>query len=136
MNKNLQNIFLIFLFSASSYFTNAQSMQILPQLEKDTAENKQLAPYVNEKNANNSFDFSVFPNPAKEIVNIQFDFANNKKVDFQIFDYLGNIIYTGQIEKEGTSNIKTLRIETLRQGIYFIQLKLDEKVITKQFKKI
>lgn len=131
MIKVLRKIsFILFL----SFFATLSFAQISENIDDSELDSK-IAPYVNEL-GEHIVDLSIYPNPAKERLNILINFSANTSAELHIFDYLGNILYHENIEKSSTKYFNIIPIEDFRQGMYFIQLKYDEKVITKPFKKI
>jgi bilirubin oxidase len=70
-------------------------------------------------------NFSIYPNPTTEILNIVS--KDNKKFTLNLFNYLGEIIYSEQ----ANPNIK-LQTSTFAQGIYFIQINTDKNQYTKK----
>lgn len=75
-------------------------------------------------------DFSVYPNPANDQVNIQYDFTSTGKPDHAsvaITNILGETMST--IRLKDLSNSITLPSDLLKAGIYFVTLKVDDKSI-------
>jgi hypothetical protein len=77
---------------------------------------------IDENSTINSFH--VYPNPGSGIFNIQYDGAQGKKSEVNIYNYLGELIY--QINS-GSSSIK-LDLSKEKKGMYFIQLKSEDSV--------
>jgi hypothetical protein len=66
--------------------------------------------------------FSIYPNPANDVVNI--DLEENKEWDrLQLIDVSGKVV----IDKNITSNSITLNTSKLNRGVYFINLIGDQK---------
>lgn len=70
--------------------------------------------------------FTVYPNPADDIINI--NVSSDEKYTLVISNLLGIEIYVS----EATSNLK-LEISNFPKGIYFIQLKTNNKLFTQKF---
>ncbi|MBL4592644.1 MAG: SBBP repeat-containing protein [Flavobacteriales bacterium] len=73
---------------------------------------------------------NVFPNPADNIINITLDKDITKTVGIKIYNSIGEVM------KKSISYGKTsLTIDThmLANGIYIIQLEIDNEIITKRF---
>ncbi|MEP0265693.1 choice-of-anchor L domain-containing protein [Dokdonia sp.] len=68
--------------------------------------------------------FSVYPNPTSDVVNLRF-FNQNETVDIHIFDIQGKLI---KEEISIASTDQTIDIRTLSQGLYFIQVRSENKV--------
>jgi len=64
--------------------------------------------------------FSLYPNPAGEVVNIQTNLALGTKVDVEIYNLLGQQVYAKQQElKSATLQVD---INTLNSGVYMVKL--------------
>jgi hypothetical protein len=72
----------------------------------------------------------VYPNPAKELVNIDFLLAEKQFVELNLTDITGRKIYNNVVEMEpiGSSSINT---SVLKTGVYFISIKTKQGLITK-----
>ncbi len=64
---------------------------------------------------NNNFEFNLYPNPATDEITIQLPFE--KKSDYQIINLIGEIIQEGNL-----TNSKTISVETISSGIYFVRI--------------
>ncbi len=69
------------------------------------------------------FEFSVFPNPANEYVDIKLS-GSDQLTSFYIYDLTGKLIYQRKVENESLSVSSTTRVDvsSLRPGIYLIKL--------------
>lgn len=66
-------------------------------------------------------DLSVFPNPAKEMLNFKLEMINeNERVNSKIINCIGQLIKEEKISIENNSG--TISTDDLRSGIYFISL--------------
>ncbi|MBA3705607.1 MAG: T9SS type A sorting domain-containing protein, partial [Bacteroidetes bacterium] len=77
--------------------------------------------------ANLNKEFSVYPNPASETVNIQYP-AGLKNYQLQVFDALGQLVYAEELATDSASNgsiTKQLDVSTFRKGIYFINIQTE-----------
>lgn len=75
---------------------------------------------INDQDEINS-TFQLFPNPAKDLVNLSFALAETKKINISILNVLGQTIYNA--EKENFSkgeHIVTLDIKGIPEGVYFV----------------
>ncbi|MFC2130523.1 CocE/NonD family hydrolase [Bacteroidota bacterium] len=78
-------------------------------------------------------DINIFPNPAKDIINIQFEAGYNSKYAMEIFSIFGE--KSGEssgILNNGISNIR-FKTNQLQTGIYFIKLSTDKKIFFNKF---
>ncbi len=87
-------------------------------------------PFANSIKTNNStniFDVNIYPNPAKDVVYIDFlsEIPNNYKL--QIFNNLGSIINHNTILNKSSNAVN---ISNLSKGIYFIKIYSDTQQST------
>lgn len=75
----------------------------------------------------------LHPNPAFNAINLQFPGSLSPE-QLTIVDCIGNVYFTQKIGKEGLPN--SLSIKDLTSGVYFLQIKTDQKLITNMFVKI
>jgi hypothetical protein len=70
----------------------------------------------------------VYPNPAKEIVNIKFNdiIANDGKIEF--YGIVGNLIQISDI-KQGANEFQ-INIKNIKAGLYFYKVIVNENKIT------
>ncbi|MFZ4399811.1 MAG: Omp28-related outer membrane protein [Bacteroidales bacterium] len=81
----------------------------------------------------NGVDFNVYPNPATENMQVNFNLTAAKKVDIQIYNNLGVMVYSSN-EGQMTSGEHAVEINVsdLAKGIYFLRLKAGENNIAKK----
>jgi hypothetical protein len=79
-------------------------------------------------------EFSVFPNPANDYLNIQFNISDFRPQtsDFliQIYDITGKLVKQMSTDNE---LLKTIDISGLNKGLYFISLINKDKIINAKF---
>jgi hypothetical protein len=83
-----------------------------------------------ENNAISS-SFSVFPNPTTQYLNISLEQA--EKGIISIEDITGKTVYTVSIEEGETT--KTIAVENLNAGMYFIHYHNNNNTVTRKFLK-
>ncbi len=72
---------------------------------------------------------TLFPNPAKEIVNVQCSMYNVESVE--VFDVYGKLITTAN----DIDNPTRINVSGLADGMYFVRVTTDRGVVTKNFVK-
>lgn len=77
------------------------------------------------------FDFSIYPNPANDEINIRF-VGNNNNAMIELFDYTGKIIRSIEL----LSYEQTINLAGLNRGMYFIRLVSSDHTLTKRFLKL
>lgn len=101
---------------SDSYFT------VIPQSDS-----------LNKKLINNTINCQIFPNPASNMVNIQYN-QNCKKLSAVLSDCSGNIVQTFPIVNNYRSN--TCKVFTihpiLANGAYFLRISADDNTLTKE----
>ena len=74
---------------------------------------------------------SVYPNPAKEMLNIKIE-SNKTIKNVSIIDVSGRTVK--QIHNINTAN--TIDISDIKKGVYFIKINIEGKIISKKFIKL
>ncbi len=80
-----------------------------------------------------NFNLSVYPNPAQNLVNIDFELQKPATVKADIYDLLAKdcLSYQSDNMNMGKSNIK-LDISSLKQGVYFVNVKIGKSTEKKK----
>jgi hypothetical protein len=63
---------------------------------------------------------TIYPNPASEVINIQFQSATDKEILLYLLDSRGGVIKTDRIEVATIE--KTIDLQDIPAGIYFIRI--------------
>lgn len=89
--------------------------------------------YTKVENKNNNSIVNIYPNPAKDIVNIEFQSTQSTKIDLEIIDELGRTIqkYTETINNIGKINWN-IDLSKYSSGIYNIIIKYNNDIINKK----
>lgn len=72
------------------------------------------------------YQVDIYPNPASDIVNIQFNSTGLKEV--YIFDEVGKLVYSDFTNKD----FKTYNLSYLDKGLYFVHIKNNDKAVVKK----
>jgi len=107
--------------------TSSSAIPVLPKLESDVKRVKNWfntnhfpsclsVNGINEVNKNTEQKFSVYPNPANNILSVNFS-AKNKQVSFEIIDLTGRVVNKGSI-----IDSESISIQSLETGLYIIRL--------------
>ena len=74
--------------------------------------------------------FEVYPNPNNGVFNISFESPLKQNVTIEVFNMLGNVIYTKTLSKNiGNFNVE---LSDISSGVYFIKLDSNEKIFHKK----
>ncbi|NQU35231.1 MAG: T9SS type A sorting domain-containing protein, partial [Bacteroidetes bacterium] len=76
---------------------------------------------VGVDNNNMISSFEVYPNPAKDILNISIDLDDKAIVDCRIYNQAGQLIHNQNIVGANSGSI-SIDISALNAGTYFVQL--------------
>jgi hypothetical protein len=77
----------------------------------------------------NSLNF--YPNPSKGILNIEIKNNPSKNNSMFIYDITGKIVKQLSFENSSTS-LENINLKDLNPGVYFLKLKLGEKILSKK----
>lgn len=75
---------------------------------------------------------SLYPNPVKDNIIINYS-LRNKNASLQLFNMLGKLVATYQIEKGSTE--KTIALSNLASGVYAVRMVSDEGSVSRKFVK-
>jgi len=74
--------------------------------------------------------FIVYPNPVSTDLNIEFNIMGNVNADLRIVNILGEVMYSEKIDNTSLTYSNTFDFTKFSNGIYFVKLKVDNKLIT------
>jgi hypothetical protein len=75
-------------------------------------------------------NIQVYPNPAKDKINISFDFIQYKTAIVKISDISGKLISSDTYHNLSTA---TIDLKGQSPGIYLVNIFIDDKIVTKKF---
>ncbi len=78
--------------------------------------------------------YKVYPNPVKEVINIEVPFTDNRQVVIQLFDISGKLSASETARLTAGKNIIEWRLPSLARGIYFARISNTDAPILKIFK--
>lgn len=117
-------LFSLFLFVCVG-FTHAQVTTINAVLANPCS-------VLNTQNYPTNFDFSLYPNPTNEIVNIQFNGNILEYPKVKIYDMIGKLVYENNNFENHTSINLTFRVDFLTSGVYLLAVQVNDKITTKK----
>ncbi len=77
-----------------------------------------------ESIASNSIQFSLYPNPVNDELNVTTDLAKNTKLDYIVISIDGRIVLSGSFETG--INTSTIEVSSLQKGIYILNIFNDQ----------
>ena len=82
---------------------------------------------IAELNVNN---ISLYPNPATNVVNINYSVANDSRLSFEVYNVLGQNVYSTAPNQFGKGDFKTsINTAGFENGVYFVSVKDNGRVI-------
>jgi len=78
---------------------------------------------------------NVFPNPATDIITIQTNFSSTQKLEYKIYNAMGQFVYDSQ-EQNPLNGMKQINLSGYASGIYFIQVSDGSQQIVKRIVKL
>ncbi len=83
--------------------------------------------------SNAATTFENYPNPFNGSTTINYSVSKNAKVELSVFDLVGNKIAVIENENKSAGKYsKTWNAENISQGMYLLQLKVDNQISTKK----
>jgi hypothetical protein len=77
-----------------------------------------------DENKNTNSVISVYPNPAKETVQVKFNQKNSSSTTIEIRDILGKVV----LIKEKIKSEEAIKVSDLKDGVYFLQVLQNGKI--------
>ena len=90
-----------------------------------------------KNNIENNFSYKLSPNPAKDLIAIEFTSSSTQGKDnsYSIYGVQGNVLMQKNIGAVTKKQTEVIDISSLATGFYFIQLNVDGAVSTKKIMK-
>lgn len=73
-----------------------------------------------DENLDTRVKVKIYPNPASEIINIQFEAATDQEILLYLLDSQGKLVKTDRIEESTVE--KNINLEDLPAGIYYLRM--------------
>jgi hypothetical protein len=87
----------------------------------------------NSSEENFAIELKVYPNPARDRININIQQENNKPGTINIYNSAGTIVKTIQQTEQGRQVSETIDISKLSAGVYYIEYRTEKFRKTKNF---
>lgn len=75
----------------------------------------------------------LLPNPASSIVNLNIPLKNSSNLKYSVTDVIGKIVLSEKIGTVSGDYLQQIDVSQLQQGIYFVNLYLDDQPISIKF---
>jgi hypothetical protein len=84
-------------------------------------------------NSENAIAYSIYPNPASEVLNLNISLQKPEKVNIQILDLVGKVVYQSQ-QQTRAGNILQIPLDGMASGVYSLRfnaggVSVTEKVV-------
>jgi len=113
------------MISISAYYANGFPPQYFPHgnsvLYVDNLNFDNLINSVAEQISEN-YTFSLYPNPASDIITFNIDNTNNADLTFNIYNIIGTLVKSEKLKQDNGQ----INIGYLNSGIYFVEIKSKE----------
>jgi len=77
--------------------------------------------------------FSVFPNPFEDYTHISFVLEEKTNVDIVVYNVMGELVSSFESKSyEPGRHVETLNAESLNSGVYFVNVKIGDRNMTKK----
>lgn len=88
---------------------------------------------VKDRQQLSELDFTIFPNPARELLNIGLKATTADPLSVELFDVTGRRLYVQQLEAAAMANQQfTLRVTDLTPGMYYVLLQHGRRMGSKK----
>ncbi len=77
-------------------------------------------------------DFSLYQNQNNQTIDVSFYANGNEKINLQLFDITGRVLYEQAINATSGFNKQQLQTQNLGTGVYLVQLQSDGGAVTKK----
>jgi hypothetical protein len=74
----------------------------------------------------------VFPNPAKNSVNVSVNLVNNSKIQIDVLNAVGQVVRSAKADGQNGINTVQVDVNGLASGIYMVNVKVDNASSTKK----
>ena len=115
----------------AAFSVNAQSSRI----EADNQVNKNSVTSLSITATDDFIDnLSVYPNPVADFLKISFKSGKKSRAMLSLFNNIGKQVYVQESEVVTGNNLFSidLRSKSIESGIYFIQIVVENEVITRK----
>ena len=80
----------------------------------------------------NEIKLQVYPNPNAGSFQLNFNFSNEKNINLEITNAIGQTFYTEQLKSFQGNYSKGFNFNSISSGIYYLQLKSEKNILTRK----
>jgi hypothetical protein len=85
-----------------------------------------------KENASLTSEFSVYPNPAKDVITMDFVNMNGSQASYEIVNALGQSVVENSLGNQEGASKASINISNLESGIYFVKLTVGNSTSVKK----
>lgn len=113
--------------TSAMFIPNPKSDTIILNLDTNTCFTALFEQYLNEN------EIKIYPNPAKEVINLNFILSNEKVGNIHIYNATGKLIRN--ISFDGTEGLNSINIPiaNLKEGLYVLKTETIDDIRTEKF---
>jgi hypothetical protein len=86
-----------------------------------------------QEQVNTPFTFSFYPNPATEIIIVNYSLEHSAKVTYMIYDLTGKQVQSESANRFPGAQQQNVDVNSLQAGTYLLSVNVNGNVITKRF---
>lgn len=86
---------------------------------------------INDANFNSN-NVSIFPNPTKNNVNITINNINNNSGNISIYNMLGSLLFSEQINSKLNEYKTTINCSSFNKGMYFVKIRINNETYSEK----
>ncbi len=88
---------------------------------------------VDEPKITNISDFRIYPNPASDIINLNYTLLDENSAVLRIFSTNGQLVYKEEIDKQSAGNYTSIvNTSFLSRGVYYLTLQSKNQILTQK----
>ncbi|HOZ30431.1 MAG TPA: T9SS type A sorting domain-containing protein, partial [Bacteroidales bacterium] len=97
-----------------------------PNMYIDTTSNDDFIPGI----VGDIYNTTIYPNPTKETVSIEFSILTNQNVYFELFSVSGEMILNKELKSQSGRNRFSMDLSRQKSGVYFYRLCTNESGVS------
>ena len=74
----------------------------------------------------------IYPNPSREIFNIEFTSLSRQNLEIRIINSFGDIVYLENLENYKGDYNKAINLKDFSKALYFLEIITDDGVVNKK----
>ena len=121
----------------SGVFSTTSCYNLIVNASSSTFRSSELTEYtegnINAQKLNNSSELILYPNPAQDLIQVNFFNEENSIVEISMIDLLGKVIESKSVDATEGFNTTEMNTSSLQNGIYLLRVVQDGDVQIRKF---